>query len=96
VTTQNTFQKPTAYFFIAEKTMKTFAEQYIEQGINLGINQGISLGADKLRLEIATKMLAMGCDKSMIQEAINISPEQLNKIAQPPQTENGAENLTPR
>jgi predicted transposase YdaD len=80
--------------------MKTFAEQYIEQGINLGISQGISqgisLGAEKLRLEIATKMLAMGCDKSMIQEAINISPEQLNKIAQPSQTENVAETLTPR
>jgi predicted transposase/invertase (TIGR01784 family) len=93
---EDSLVKITNLFLIEEKTMKTFAEQYIEQGYNQGITQGVSLGAEKSKLKIATKMLAMGCEPSVIQEATNISPEQLNTMVQPHQTESVTEKLTPR
>jgi hypothetical protein len=68
--------------------MKTFAEQYIEQGI--------SLGAEKLRLEIAAKMLACDYEQSEIVKITKVSPQQLATILQPLQTENVAETLTSR
>ena len=63
-----------------EQGIELGIEQGIEQGIARGLEQGLERGKVEERLDIARRMLAMGCKPEIIAQATTFSVEEIKSL----------------
>ena len=69
---------------VSEEDKRDIAQAYLERGIEQGLEQGLAQGLEQgkaeERLDIARRLLSLGCTPEVIAQATTFSVEEINSL----------------